>query len=559
MVDIPRERSDEIEDRDDPVEDANALVHVADDSPTPPPLDVDERAGHRHGDTPIAMPAEHETGHQAQQEKRSGWNTTIDELIPLPQDEPYHDDDSASADPYDAQDQVDVHVPPATGDAAETVDDFSTEEELDVDNAPGSDASNADDTAVIENATDVDPGTEPLSFEGSPAEDIGAGADTGSDTVGTGPTHSTTCPTCGQQTDALRFCGHCGASLTEHRHVVIGDTQVQRLMSRAAGFVEPLTEWTRPGGVRAILAIGAVLALIALLANSGGLALVIGAAILPAIILFWCRRSDVFENEPLFIVAGFSFVGIVLGALLGWLGGFTVSSSWFDEGVLNFGAAGFGGRFAEAAGSPSFMVWLVCGLLVPALALAAIIASPLLSKQFASLGNEIMDGLTVAAALGGGYAIGTAIVFVAPMFGQDGPAISASGWTLTTIGLTVIRPLIWTLAGGMIGAAAWRYLMTGRLRAALIPGVAGIAAPLLSTLISIQVSVAGLWAEVIAGAIIAAATAVLYQRTLVEAVRDDRRVLGNDDSRVVCPHCHRVTPAGAFCAHCGQPVGAAAM
>jgi RNA polymerase subunit RPABC4/transcription elongation factor Spt4 len=31
-------------------------------------------------------------------------------------------------------------------------------------------------------------------------------------------------------------------------------------------------------------------------------------------------------------------------------------------------------------------------------------------------------------------------------------------------------------------------------------------------------------------------------------------VLGSDDTRVVCPNCHQVTPSGAFCAHCGQPL-----
>jgi ribosomal protein L32 len=533
---------------------------------TAPPVDVDDREGRTHSEDVIAMPdaSEDATAHT------SRWADTIDELIPLPQDEPYHDDDTGADDPFDARDQVDVHVPERTRNAAAEVDDFSTIEEIYVDNAPGggrdpqtvdalpdedrplnnesdfygsgysttttytTDAGIADDAVF----TDVDP-------------DVQAAPSPGEETV--------TCPTCGRQTDALRFCGHCGGPLTERRREITGDTQAQRLMNRAAGYLEPLAMWSRPGGVRAILAIGALLVLLSLLANSGAMALIVGASILPAVILYWCRRVDVFEQEPWYYVAGFATVGIVVGALLGWLGAITTTGAWFDDGVLNFGAAGFGGQFAEAAGTAPFMVWLVCGFVIPIAALAAIIAGPLLMRQTISLRNEVMDGLTLAAAMGGGYAIGTALVFVAPLFSQEGPTITASGWTLTTIGLTILRPLLWTLAAGMIGAAAWRYLLSGKLVSAVIPAATGIAAPLLATLLSIQLATSGLWAEIALSTIAVIVVGFLYQRTLAEAIRQDRQVLGMDNARVVCPNCQQVTPAGQYCAHCGeelQPVGA---
>src|SRR5690606_33814585 len=132
----------------------------------------------------------------------------------------------------------------------------------------------------------------------------------------------------------------------------------------------------------------------------------------------------------------------------------------------------------------------------------------------------------VAAAMGAGFAIGTAAVFVAPMFGQEGPSISPSAWTLTTIGLAILRPLIWTLAGGMIGAGAWRYLFSGSLASAIAPVSLGVAAPLLATLLYIQVSTVGLWAEILVLVVIAAVVAVLYHRTFADAITEDRRVLG---------------------------------
>lgn len=490
---------------------------------------------------------------RADADRRTAWNSTVDDLLPDPSAGPHHVDDAAGPDPYDARDDVDVLVPPATGAAEDETDDFSTQEELDVDNAPAG-----------HNPEHEDPGAGSGEIRSPGVDEASAGERTADESFGAferiAPPDpgTTTCPVCGQATDALRFCGYCGSPLTEQRREIIGDTPVQRAVSYAEGFLQPVTDWTKPGAVRAILAGGFLLILLSLLANSAAAALIVGASILPIAILYWCRKLDVFENEPIYIIAGFGVVGAVVGALLGWLGAFTTMASWFDEGVLNFGAAGFGGRFAEAAGTAPFIVWMIVGVLVPTVALATIVASPLLARRFTPLGNEVMDGLTVAAAMGAGYAIGTAAVFVAPMFGQQGPPISPSAWTLTTIGLTIVRPVIWTLAAAMIGAGAWRYLFTGKLATALAPVGLGVAAPLLHALLSIQLAAIGLWAELVVGLAFAVVVAVLYRRTLADAIVEDRRVLGSDGTRVVCPSCHKVTPAGQFCAHCGEALPAAA-
>jgi hypothetical protein len=587
--DVPGEDAEDLSSV--PVVDESHLVAIPVEERHAPPLDIDEREHRERSSVPIELPAHEASPLDA---VSPDMRDQIDELLPLPTDDEYHDDDEAAPDPYDVSDPIDLTMPYPTRDAAIEVDDFSTREELDVDNAPASrdydtwddenDIYAADDRVRVQDSaddpemtgvpvyiggpSDDDPINDesdfyPLSYEDEPDAETerpekltGAGETATATEAGftppIQPDGATMCPVCGRQTDALRFCGYCGAQLTAERRKPTSATFTGRLQERALMLLEPLGNWTRPGAVRLILALGAVLVLLALLANNGATALVFGSAILPLILVFWCLHLDVFETESPVIIAGFAMAGTLLGAILGWLGSLIVAGSWFETGVLNYGSAGFGGQFAERAGSPPFLVWTLVGIVFPLLALAAIIGGPLAMRQTIALRNEVMDGLTLGAVMGAGFSLGTAIVFAAPMFTHGGPVANASTWTLTTIGLTVIRPLIWTLAGGMLGAAAWRYLLTGRIGSVLIPAIVGIAAPLLFTLMSIELSSTGLWPEIAWGALMAVIVGFFYKRTLDQAVQQDRKVLGSDDSRVVCPVCHQVTPAGQFCAHCGS-------
>ena len=578
------------EDRNDTLSEAESLTSHPSALPEgereAPPRDRDERD---HVDAPldpIELPAPDDLGDEPHS---PDMRDQIDELIPLPTDETYHNDDSVAPDPYDVDDQLDMVMPYPTGDAADEVDDFSTREELNVDNAPagrGDDigAEISDGSLGIKHVDDVPKTTGTTVYVGGPSDEriddnLGvfstddqrepdaeqprqdeelADADPGDQGGTTIPVvdqkNDTTCPVCGRETDALRFCGHCGAKLTNERRATTASTLTGRLQERARIVFEPLGRWTRPGAVRLILAFGALLVLIALLANNGAMALIIGSAILPLVLIFWCLHLDVFERESPLIIGGFAIAGTLLGAILGWLGALIVAESWFETGVLNFGAAGFGGQFAERAGNPPFLVWTLVGIVFPLLALAAIIGGPLAMRQTVTLRNEVMDGLTLGAVMGAGFSLGTAIVFAAPMLSHGGPVADASTWTLTTIGLTIIRPLIWTLSGGLLGAAAWRYLLTHRIGSAVIPALVGAAVPLIFTLMSLQLAPTGLWPEITWGALMALIVGFFYRRVLGQAIEQDRKILGNDDRRVICPMCHQVTPLGQFCAHCGSDI-----
>lgn len=572
------------------------IIPLEDNIPETPPVDIDERDSGSPSVEPIELPGGEERGDSVDDQ--------IDEYQPLPFTGDYHDDDTVAPDPYNVDDQVDLHLPRPTRDADEEVDDASTGEELAVDTAPGlrtpppssdriryeetdepagervyvgtpdeaapdpdhepvnleSDVFTMDDTTdtppIADSYAGESESTEPPVDEPKPAPDSERPVEEAEPAPVGAPTGTTTCPVCGRQTDALRFCGYCGTALTKTRPELTATTLPGRAQERVEQVLAPLGQWTRPGGVRFIMAAGGVLALLALLANNGALALMISAAILPLILVFWAVEHDVFDHEPIPLLAGLGLAGTLVGAVLGWLGSLIVAATWFDTGVLNYGAAGLGGAFAKTAGAPPFLVWTLVGIVFPLVGLAAIIGVPLAIRQTLSLRNEVMDGLTLGTIMGAGISLGSAIVFAAPMLTNGGPASDASTWTLTVIGLTILRPLVWTLCGGLLGAATWRYLRSGRIGGSLVPALIGTAGVLIFTFISLELGRRGLWYEILWGTLVAVVIGLFHMRAVHRAVAADRATLGSDDRRLVCPHCDQVTPAGPYCAHCGRELPA---
>jgi hypothetical protein len=165
-----------------------------------------------------------------------------------------------------------------------------------------------------------------------------------------------------------------------------------------------------------------------------------------------------------------------------------------------------------------------------------------------------MDGMILAGASAAGFSIGSSIVFWWPMIADPGPQTNVSDWTLTIIGTGLLRPVVITICGAMIGAGVWRYMLKPSTSVILLPAIGSVGGYLLLTFGSIQLQPSGNWPEFIWTLLIAIAVFALYRRVLDQAVATDRKALGSEDQRIVCPACHKLTPAGAFCAHCGNPL-----
>ena len=328
----------------------------------------------------------------------------------------------------------------------------------------------------------------------------------------------------------------------------------QRVGDGMRRYLDPRFHVLTTVGQRRTVALGAVLVLLCLLANSAGLALIVLSAVIPILIVITITQHDVFEKESNLLVAAVAAVGAVAGVILSAIGSWILGSQWFDSGVLNYGAGGFGGRFADAAGSAPVIVWLMVGLVIPVIALAAIAGGPIALRRWPQFRNEVMDGMILAGASAAGYSIGASIVYWWPMVGNAGPQTDVSDWTLSILGMSFLRPAIMTLCGAMLGAGVWRYMLKPSTSVILLPGLGGVGGFLLLMFGSIQFQSTGNWAEFAWTLLIAVAVFVLYRKVLDQAVETDRLALGDEATRLVCPSCHRVTPMGAFCAHCGKPL-----
>lgn len=327
----------------------------------------------------------------------------------------------------------------------------------------------------------------------------------------------------------------------------------ERIVAHVRVFFDPGIGQIDTTWHRRLVAAVLVVILILLAANQAGAALIVGSSAIPVLIVMLLTRYDIFERESNLILAGLGAIGIVVGIVLGSLVSWVYGSQWFNQGHLNFGAGGFGSNFAD--GSASLLVWVVAGLLIPSAIVVGIVAAPMLLRRKPQFANEVMDGVTLAGASAAGIAIGLAGTFWYPMVSGDGPLMNVSDWTLMIVGQVLLRPIVITLSGAMIGAGVWRYMLTSTTGlTAVLPTVTGVVGIFLLWMGSVGTQASGIWMEFQLTLFLALLVFVLYRHTLVQAIETDSLAMGSAGERIVCPHCHQVTPVGTFCARCGQPL-----
>ena len=128
-------------------------------------------------------------------------------------------------------------------------------------------------------------------------------------------------------------------------------------------------------------------------------------------------------------------------------------------------------------------------------------------------------GMMLSASVAAGYMIGTAAVFYWPLFSEIAPIMSTSEWTLTILGVAIIRPAVWVFSGAMVGAVVWRYLRDASLPGIATPAALAVGLPVGFSILSLAVAPAGLWASTLTGMAFAIAAIYFHMRFVETALK----------------------------------------
>jgi RsiW-degrading membrane proteinase PrsW (M82 family) len=354
-----------------------------------------------------------------------------------------------------------------------------------------------------------------------------------------------TCLHCGADVESLAFCGVCGRSLRA------GPPAEPRVLP---GRMARLRRARRVRGGFLVMAVVCIAVLVALLADAPGIALLVAAFLLPLLIALRLIRLDVFEREPVRIWFLVGIAGFLAGVATAIGHAYVIDQFWFSDARFHAGAAGFAGKAAAGDGPPPIVVLVLSGIVLPILGVGLQFALPLLLRRFPPLRNEVVDGVILGAVAGCGFVAASTVVYFWPLVSGPVAGIGVSEVTAMILGAVFLRPVLFSLISGLIGAGIWRSALSQRSADLVVPVAIGLLALFLFTVVDLILMPYGVLAELGWLGLITVVLAVFGRRELHRAIRFDRERLMSGGGRVVCPRCCSVTPPGSFCAACGEPL-----
>ena len=132
-----------------------------------------------------------------------------------------------------------------------------------------------------------------------------------------------------------------------------------------------------------LLAGAAIVAiLISLLLNNAGIAILLSVFLIPGLALLWITDLDLFERESWGAIIGALAGGFGIGLLVGTISAWLPGAFWIEGASFYAGAAGYAARFAEAEGSPPIGWVILGGVIIPAVALIATAAVPVMIRRW---------------------------------------------------------------------------------------------------------------------------------------------------------------------------------
>jgi RsiW-degrading membrane proteinase PrsW (M82 family) len=354
-----------------------------------------------------------------------------------------------------------------------------------------------------------------------------------------------TCWSCGHEVPSGNYCVRCGASLPEAaeeppargRREFAAAPHESQFLPAVISTLFPQLPRASMATFRVALAIGVAIVVALGLARMFPVAIVAAAVLVPLLVVIYLYDVDVYEDEPVRVIALTMVWGAAAGVIVG-----VIAEEISPSGVSSL---------LESTERKT----LLRGILLPLLGGALMIAGPLVLLPYRRF-NDVLDGATFGAAAAVSFVGAQLLVHSIPLFDAGiRPVGLIFPWIVRLLELAVALPL---LSAGAIGAAAgalWlRYRAPVVDRAALgrlghplvalpLAGAFLVAAALVQLHLPRVASFAFL--------IVLAAVALLWLRRVIHIGLLQEAAEVPIEAEIVCANCGRSTPRHTFCARCG--------
>jgi hypothetical protein len=351
-----------------------------------------------------------------------------------------------------------------------------------------------------------------------------------------------TCDDCGQEVPEGNFCIRCGNSLSEE------------LARKKRGFAaNPKEGVNRPSVVssifpqlpktdmdtfRVVLLLGVAVVVVLAVFRLFPLAIVASAVLTPLLVVLYLYDVDVYEDEPISVIAFTMLWGVTAGVIGGILA----------KALTSAGASLIG----QSAGSTTLQL----GVIMPVVSVVLMIAGPLLLLPRKSF-NDVLDGATFGGAAAVCFAGAQLITVSFSTLTNSGlrPIGSITPWIIRLLELAIAAPVLAAAVMSAVAGAFWlRYRAPVRDRDAL--GVLGrpVVALVAAAVVLVVAAQAQLhltdWIGLIAYLILDAVALVWLRRVLHLGLLEEAAeiAIGPD---IRCANCGATTPRHSFCINCG--------
>ncbi len=358
------------------------------------------------------------------------------------------------------------------------------------------------------------------------------------------------CEHCGRETPEGHFCAYCGAHLsaadtphspTSRRHVFALNPNEHVYHPGIISTFFPHLSPYRAQQFRWVLYVLAVIVLLLVAGRYIPVAIVAAALIVPVLYLAYFFVVEVYEDEPLSVLALTFVAGAVLGVLSNLaLYRYTTSNT----------------RFSVQGLVPQYGYLLVSDLVMPIVAQALMLVGPLILFFARPRFDEVLDGLVFGVASGLGFATAQSIIQSWLLItGSQRPAGSTLSWAEPIIRTAFLTPLLYAATTGLICAVLWLRRDPTAPRRQMGP-LASLPVAIVIALLALIAPAVGvtyyggqvpnlLWYGVTVIVMMLIVRHVLHVGLIEKA-----SALGHSGT-LKCPHCLHIVPDVPFCPNCG--------